>query len=215
MESNNLFTIKSSNKKCQLSYAEGNLEILRGKRVKTVINVATVLSIKEDEDLNTLTINYARQKRKNPNIWRLKTISLKAETREAVKSWAQTLGRALDTASASSNRPRRLLAFVNPGSGRGRARRVWHRCAAPVFAAAGVSCDVLETERSGHAAEVIAGRGLEVDGVDGVVAVGGDGMANEVAEALLRREAKRRGTDIDEEMTRCAIFFAYYIRREA
>jgi hypothetical protein len=44
-----------------------------------------------------------------------------------------------------SNRPKRLLVFVNPFGGRRQAPKVWQQVAAPVLAAVGAECEVVET----------------------------------------------------------------------
>jgi hypothetical protein len=42
-------------------------------------------------------------------------------------------------------RPKRLLVFVNPFGGRRQAPKVWQQVAAPVLAAVGTQCEVVET----------------------------------------------------------------------
>jgi len=72
----------------------------------------------------------------------------------------------------------RVLLIVNPGSRRG-ARRL--RDAQSAFARRSVTCDVVMTERPGHAAEVAAARGRSYDAV---FTLGGDGTVMEVIGAL-------------------------------
>ena len=71
-----------------------------------------------------------------------------------------------------------VLLVANPGSRRGAALRDQ---ALAAFRAAGVRCDVLVTERPGHATDVVAERGTAYRAV---FALGGDGTAIEVMEAL-------------------------------
>jgi diacylglycerol kinase (ATP) len=73
---------------------------------------------------------------------------------------------------------RRVLLIVNPGSRRG-ARRQAHAMAA--FARRGVQCDLVLTERPGHAAEIAGGRGRSYDAV---FTLGGDGTVMEVIGTL-------------------------------
>lgn len=73
---------------------------------------------------------------------------------------------------------RRVLLIANPASRRG--RRFADR-AVRTFAARGVACDLVLTERAGHAAEIATERAA---GYDAVFTVGGDGTAMEVAGAL-------------------------------
>ena len=73
---------------------------------------------------------------------------------------------------------KRALLIANPASRRG-SRYVDDSRAAII--AAGAECDVMLTERSGHAAELARGHGAEYDVV---FTLGGDGTAMEVAGAL-------------------------------
>jgi diacylglycerol kinase (ATP) len=77
------------------------------------------------------------------------------------------------------------LLVVNPASGRGRARAR----AEALRSALAVShpVDVVETQRRGFAADVVAGRALDFERV---IAVGGDGTLNEVLDGLLRLGAE-------------------------
>jgi YegS/Rv2252/BmrU family lipid kinase len=72
----------------------------------------------------------------------------------------------------------RVLLIANPASRRG--GRLIERAGAAVRAA-GASCEIARTERSGHAAEIAAARAREFDVV---LTLGGDGTAMEVAGAL-------------------------------
>ena len=67
---------------------------------------------------------------------------------------------------------------MNPGSRRGVRAREEARAA---FARAGVACRVVTSERPGHAAELAASRGRDVDAV---FTLGGDGTVMEVVSAL-------------------------------
>ncbi|HKO14683.1 MAG TPA: diacylglycerol kinase family protein [Gemmatimonadaceae bacterium] len=72
----------------------------------------------------------------------------------------------------------RALLIVNPASRRGSERLAEARAA---LQAAGVSCDIATTERTGHAAEITRERAA---GYDAVFTLGGDGTAMEAAGAL-------------------------------
>ncbi len=73
---------------------------------------------------------------------------------------------------------RRVLLITNPASRRGAALE---RAAIRAFERAGVTCEVVRTERAGHAAEIAQARGRDHDVV---FTLGGDGTAMEVAGAL-------------------------------
>jgi len=77
----------------------------------------------------------------------------------------------------------RLLLIANPTSGRGAGARA----VGPIseqMRSAGISFDVVRTERPWHAAELAAGAAGQ--GWDAVVAVGGDGTANETINGLMQ-----------------------------
>ncbi|MGH2403375.1 MAG: diacylglycerol/lipid kinase family protein [bacterium] len=73
----------------------------------------------------------------------------------------------------------RAHAIVNPAAGGGRGARAWPRIR-PILLEAGWSVTESLTERRGHAVELAAASSADV-----VIAVGGDGTANEVANGIL------------------------------
>lgn len=83
----------------------------------------------------------------------------------------------------------RIVAIVNPTAGGGRAVRRWARTE-PRMRQRWPSLRIVHTERPGHATD-IARRALE-DGVGLVVAVGGDGTANEVLGGFMDAEGRNR-----------------------
>ena len=76
----------------------------------------------------------------------------------------------------------RALAIVNPAAGKGLGARIATTIAGEL-AAAGVSADVVVTPGPGQAVR-LASRAVE-EGYERVIAVGGDGTANEVANGLV------------------------------
>lgn len=79
--------------------------------------------------------------------------------------------------------------FVNPFGGKRQARRTWTKLAEPILSAAGVQCDLVETQHQGHAEELVCGLTLEqLQELDGIVAVGGDGLFAELLTAVLRHK---------------------------
>jgi diacylglycerol kinase family enzyme len=66
-------------------------------------------------------------------------------------------------------RPRTLLVFINPIAGRGRAVKTYNDKVAPLFDLAGISAEIILTERRHHAKEVI--RRVDLSGFDGLVCV--------------------------------------------
>ena len=76
----------------------------------------------------------------------------------------------------------RALAIVNPAAGKGAGAKIAARLASEL-AAAGMSVDIVSTPGPGEAAR-LASHAVE-DGYQRVIAVGGDGTANEVANGLV------------------------------
>lgn len=79
----------------------------------------------------------------------------------------------------------RLLLLVNPFGGRGLA---WQWCknhVLPMIAEAGLSFNLIQTERQNHARELV--QGLHLSEWDGIVTVSGDGLLHEVLNGLLDR----------------------------
>ena len=76
----------------------------------------------------------------------------------------------------------RALAIVNPAAGKGTGAKIAPRLAADL-ADAGLSVDIVTTPGPGEAAR-LASHAVE-DGYERVIAVGGDGTANEVANGLV------------------------------
>ena len=81
-----------------------------------------------------------------------------------------------------SKNPMRLLAIVNPISGRTSKARVWESILGNIDTTK-YEVAIEMTQRPGHATE-LAAKAVE-DGVEVVAAVGGDGTVNEVAKALV------------------------------
>jgi len=79
----------------------------------------------------------------------------------------------------------RTLAIVNPVAGKGAGAKLTRRIASDL-ATAGISADVVTTPAAGEAAR-LASAAVE-DGYERVIAVGGDGTANEVANGLVNTQ---------------------------
>ncbi|XP_060196342.1 ceramide kinase, partial [Lycium barbarum] len=90
-----------------------------------------------------------------------------------------------DLLNMDAERPKSLLVFINPKSGKGLGCKVWETVA-PTFSQAKVKTKVTVTERAGQAFDIISSiTNRELRSYDGVVAVGGDGFFNEILNGLL------------------------------
>lgn len=124
--------------------------------------------------------------------WTIKTLELELDTEEIAGELYMNLNRCLSTLS---QRPRRLLAFVNPLSGKGRARFVYDKKVLPIFVEANIFVQTIYTERANHAREYVLNEIL--NDYDGLICVGGDGMFAELCHGLLLRTAQDEQVNID------------------
>ncbi|KAE8580750.1 hypothetical protein XENTR_v10024523 [Xenopus tropicalis] len=97
------------------------------------------------------------------------------------------------------NRPKSLKIIINPHSHKGEASKLYYEHVAPLFKLADIQTDVTETTYAGHALALL--RECELQEYDGVVCVGGDGSANEVAHGLLLRAQIDAGKNTDTIFT--------------
>ncbi|KAF5910667.1 hypothetical protein HPG69_004756 [Diceros bicornis minor] len=98
-----------------------------------------------------------------------------------------------------SNRPKSLKILLNPQSHKKEATQVYYEKVEPLLKIAGIKTDVTITQYEGHALSLL--KECELQGFDGVVCVGGDGSASEVAHALLLRAQKNTGVETDSILT--------------
>lgn len=80
---------------------------------------------------------------------------------------------------------KRLLVLLNPKSGSGKARELFHQHVVPIFNEAEVPYDLYVTKHSNYAFDFIRKRNISI--WTGIVAVGGDGLFHEILNGLLKR----------------------------
>lgn len=90
-------------------------------------------------------------------------------------------------AAVCLDRPRHLLVIINPNAGCGQARNLYRTIALPVFCKAGITLQAVETTHCGHAEQLVTNFALSAacEYADGIVAIGGDGIFNEILNGLL------------------------------
>ncbi|XP_051878169.1 ceramide kinase-like protein isoform X7 [Pristis pectinata] len=96
-------------------------------------------------------------------------------------------------------RPKSLKVIINPYSHKKEAKQVYYEHVAPLFKLADIKTDVTITEYEGHGFLIL--KECDIQEFDGVVCVGGDGTASEVARALLLRAQIDAGKDVDSNFT--------------
>eukprot|EP00658_Telonema_sp_P-2_P036078 TRINITY_DN26155_c0_g1_i1.p1 TRINITY_DN26155_c0_g1~~TRINITY_DN26155_c0_g1_i1.p1 ORF type:complete len:286 (+),score=70.79 TRINITY_DN26155_c0_g1_i1:87-944(+) len=86
----------------------------------------------------------------------------------------------------AERRERKMVVILNPKGGSGQAVALFERHCRRILELASIRLEVLTTQAAGHA--VALGRELELEGLDGILAVGGDGLMHELFQGLASRQ---------------------------
>lgn len=96
----------------------------------------------------------------------------------------------LQEAYVGAKKNKRLLVIISPKSGPGKAKQIYEKEAAPLFAAANCSTTVKCTTHRLHGSEMA--RDMDIDAYDAVVCCSGDGIPHEVINGFAKRaDAKK------------------------
>ncbi|KAG8447754.1 hypothetical protein GDO86_015025 [Hymenochirus boettgeri] len=133
--------------------------------------------------------------RKSAQRWTLEATTFTTQSCQEAHNWTQVLQDRIQ--SIGAERPRKLLIFINPYGGRGKATRIYSTKICPLFQLAGIERDVIETTRANHARDYIME--MDLKEYDGVVCVGGDGMFSELLHGLVKRTQKDSGVCENKE----------------
>ncbi|KAH7659367.1 ceramide kinase protein [Dioscorea alata] len=122
-----------------------------------------------------------------PGPWILSEYMFGHNDLKTCQAWAEQLNSIIQM---EIGRPKSLLVFVHPLCGKGKGWKNWETVA-PLFSRAKVEVKVNVTQRAGHAYDIITSSTDKVLGAfDGIVAVGGDGLFNEILNGLLSSRHK-------------------------
>jgi len=132
---------------------------------------------------------------KNGNLWSVKSLELRHKNAEVLQNLQLRLEHILEQVRIRCQRPKRLLAFINPFGGKGEAVRLNADVVQPLLNSCQVDCQVVITERAYHARDLLLDCNL--DGIDGIICIGGDGMFSELFNGLLLRTAR---TKLDKDL---------------
>lgn len=133
-------------------------------------------------EMYRFTVHGVQRSKTQPSLWVPSMYTFGHKDSQTCQMWVNQINSSLDM---ELERPKSLLVFVHPRSGKGNGSRSWE-AVAPIFSLAKVKTKVIVTERAGHALDVMASiTNKELNSYDGVVTVGGDGFFNEVLNGLL------------------------------
>ncbi|WAR26114.1 CERK1-like protein, partial [Mya arenaria] len=110
--------------------------------------------------------------------WRYKQVSFQCKDSNLCHQWITA----------------KLVVFVNPFSGKKKAVKLYREKVLPLFELADIDVTLIETERQNHAKDLVQDS-LDLNNVDGLVCVGGDGMFSEILNGLLTRTARENGIE--------------------
>ncbi|XP_047431790.1 ceramide kinase [Mugil cephalus] len=150
----------------------------------------------------SFTVSYVRRTRQHH--WWCSHVTFHCASEGLRDQWIRVTNEQL---ASLTNRPKSLLVYINPFGGKRRGKRIYERKVAPMFRRAGISTDVIVTERANHARDHLETE-ANLDKYDGVVCVGGDGMFSEVLHGLVTRTQTDHGVDQnqpDAELVPCQL----------
>ncbi|XP_058721934.1 ceramide kinase-like isoform X2 [Vicia villosa] len=133
------------------------------------------------------TVHGFIRSKNQPSQWILTEYTFGHENLQTCETWVNQLNELL---KLEVGRPRNLLVFVHPRSGKSNGCRNWE-AVAPIFSRAKVETKVIVTERAGQAYDMMLSiTNKELNSYDGVIAVGGDGFFNEILNGFLSPRLK-------------------------
>ncbi|KAM7494646.1 hypothetical protein LguiB_029255 [Lonicera macranthoides] len=133
-------------------------------------------------ELYRFTVHGVQRSKTQPCLWVPAVYTFGHKDLRTCQSWVNQINASLEM---EADRPKSLLVFVHPRSGKGNGYQTWE-AVAPIFSHAKVKTKVTVTQRAGQAFDVMASiTNKELSSYDGVVAVGGDGFFNEILNGLL------------------------------
>eukprot|EP00257_Ricinus_communis_P019584 XP_015578615.1 ceramide kinase [Ricinus communis] len=135
-----------------------------------------------DSEMHRFTVHGVQKSQTQPCLWVLTAYTFGHKDLQTCHIWVNRIKASL---KIEVERPKNLLVFVNPRSGKAHGCRTWETVA-PIFSRAEVETKVVVTQRAGHAFDVMASlANRELSAYDGVVVVGGDGFFNEILNGFL------------------------------
>ncbi|KAF5731048.1 Diacylglycerol kinase family protein isoform 1 [Tripterygium wilfordii] len=148
------------------------------------VNGAKCFSLHDchDSKMYHFSVHSFERSKSQPSLLTLVMYAFSHNNMETCQMWVNRIN---DSLNKDIGRPKNLLVFVNPFSGKANGFKTWETVA-PIFSRAKVKTKVIATERAGHAFDVMASMAVkDLKSYDGVLAVGGDGFFNEILNGFL------------------------------
>jgi len=166
---------------------------------KNIIETNTIIGVDVDDydnDNKVLTIQFIHATGDTEKLV-VEKLQLRVQNSEEYKT-LQTWKNALNAVVLGEGytRPKNLLIFVNPKSGKSKSVEIFENQLAPIFQSAGVSTDVIITEDENHADRVLGS--YDLTDTHGIISMGGDGSFWQVLSAYYQRFARDKGVDMDD-----------------
>ncbi|GMR53686.1 hypothetical protein PMAYCL1PPCAC_23881, partial [Pristionchus mayeri] len=133
--------------------------------------------------------------RKNKHKWRLLEVPVVFASFNERNYWEKLCEMTL----RALPRPRRILVYINPFGGKGKAPNIYKKYVEPLFQLAEINAQVIFTQHANHAKEHVEGMNeYDWKTIDGIVSVGGDGLFNECLSGAINRTQTEVSVDVDD-----------------
>ncbi|PQQ00104.1 ceramide kinase [Prunus yedoensis var. nudiflora] len=135
-----------------------------------------------DFEIYRFTVHGFQRSKTLPSLRVLVAYTFGHKDLQTCQMWVNQINASL---ALEQGRPKNLLVFVHPRSGKGNGCKTWDSVAS-IFSRAKVKTKVIVTQKAGQALMMMASIGIkELISYDGVIAVGGDGFFNEILNGFL------------------------------
>ncbi|KAF4364937.1 hypothetical protein F8388_020651 [Cannabis sativa] len=150
-----------------------------------IVHGASILV--QNSEMYRFTVHGFERSKTQPSVWALAVYTFGHKDMQICQMWANQIN---DAIKLEVERPKNLMVFIHPRSGKGNGYRIWEMVA-PIFSRAKVKTKVIVTQRAGQAFDVMQSTSNnELNLYDGVVTVGGDGFFNEILNGFLKSRHK-------------------------
>ncbi|ERN00182.1 ceramide kinase isoform X2 [Amborella trichopoda] len=140
-----------------------------------------------NSEMFRFVVHWYKKSKTKPSLWVQMAYTFGHKDLGTCETWVNRIHCYLNS---DIQRPKGLLVFVHPTSGKRNGCRTWESVAS-IFGRARVRTRLIVTQRAGHAFDVMKSiSDRELISYDGVVAVGGDGFFNEILNGLLSSRHK-------------------------